>query len=566
MNKKRTGRFIALALLLAGLCSTVQAQNQYQLNVTAGTNWSSSAIWTPVESAPAGMAPGTGATKDDIAIMSRNAGNLAGSRITTNDVSISLGGLYIGTTANSNGKQTLTAANGSTITFTNTTGGSAFIIKTNNTGASATGVDVINTPIVLGSNLAVSNRSSYGGLTINGAISQSGGAQSVTIANDSTNVISMTALNSYSGGTTLTSGKLTANHKDALGSGALTIQSAGDATFTLSNTTMSNNIVNNGKMTLGGNAGLSGNISGNGSIYHNSSSNFTLSLTGDNSAFSGTITNAGGFKFDGAKALGTATVYLGDGINTGSFGLDKSTNATGANAVKNNIILSGDGNTVGNNLNTLELAGVISGSATLGKNGLGALILSGINTYSGNTTVNFGKLTVNGVVVSPLIAVSNGATLGGTGLVQAVTVNAGGVLSVANTNSPGTLTFTADASLEAGSTNIIEIYSASLYDALKGSVSNTLTLAGENIIDFTGWTTPGVANGTTFALFQNWGSINTNGGTFTVVNLGNLGLTDDQTLVATGTGFMVIPKSPPSMLLLFGALFHRSPALRSSAF
>jgi autotransporter-associated beta strand protein len=551
MNKKRTGRFIALALLLAGLCSTAQAQNAYWLNITAPTNWSSSAIWTPVGGAPAGIAPGTGATKDDIALMSRHSGNTAGSRVTTNDVSISLGGLYIGTTANVNGKQTLSAVNGSTITFTNTTGGSAFIIKTNNTGTTAIGIDVINTPIVLGSNLAISNRSSYGGLTINGAISQSGDSQSVTIGNDSTNVILMTASNSYSGGTTLTGGKLTVNDKDGFGTGAVTINNGGSATITLSGDDMKNNIANNGEVIAGGNAIFSGNLSGNGSLYHNGSGAFTMTLRGDNSAFSGAITNAGGFKFDGAKALGTATVYLGDGINTGSFGLEKSTNATGVNAVKNNIILSGDGNTVGNNLNTLELAGVISGSANLGKNGLGALILSGINTYSGNTTVNAGKLIVNGVVVSPLITVSNGATLGGTGLVQAVTVNAGGVLSAANTNSPGTLTFTADASLEAGSTNIMEIYSASLYDVLKGSVSNTLTLAGENIIDFTGWTTPGVANGTTFALFQNWSSINTTGGTFTFVNLGNLGLTDDQILVATGNGFAVSSKSAPNILLLY---------------
>ena len=239
MKKKVLG----IMLLVVGLSFAAQAQNAYWLNITAPTNWSSSVIWNPVGGAPAGIAPGTGATKDDIALMSRNSGNTAGSRVTTNDVSISLGGLYIGTTANVNGKQTLSAVNGSTITFTNTTGGSAFIIKTNNTGTTAIGIDVINTPIVLGSNLAISNRSTYGGLTINGAISQSGGAQSVTIANDSTNVISMTALNSYSGGTTLTSGKLTANHKDALGSGALTIQSAGDATFTLSNTTMSNNVL-----------------------------------------------------------------------------------------------------------------------------------------------------------------------------------------------------------------------------------------------------------------------------------------------------------------------------------
>ena len=100
----------------------------------------------------------------------------------------------------------------------------------------------------------------------------------------------------------------------------------------------------------------------------------------------------------------------------------------------------------------------------------------------------------------------------------------------------------------------MEIYSASLYDVLNGSTSNTLALAGVNQIDFTGWTIPGVTNGTTFNLFQNWSSVNTNGATFVLINTNNLGLTAGQSLVATGTGFTVIPEPATIGMLGLGAL------------
>lgn len=374
-------KLIASILLSAGFYSAVQAQTVYVQSLSVSTNWSSTAIWTP-----AGP-PGTGVAKDDIVIWCRNV-NAAGSKTITNDTSISLGGLYLGCTGVSNGRMTLTPAGGSTITFTNTTGGSAFIIKTNNISNTAVGMDVINTPIILGSNLSVSNLSSYGMLEIAGVISDLGQARSVTVGNISTGAVFFTAAtNTYSGGTILNTGKLTVDKKDELGTGLVTINNGGEATFNLSNTTMSNNIVNNGALIVGGNAGLSGSISGNGSIYHNSSAGFTLNLSGDNSSFSGTITNAGTMKFSNAKSLGTAKIVLGDGVNTGSFGLNVTTNATGANAVKNNITLIGNGNTIGNNISTLELTGVISGAYDLTKGGTSTVIFSGTNTYSGATAV-----------------------------------------------------------------------------------------------------------------------------------------------------------------------------------
>lgn len=610
MKKKVLG----IILLVAGMSFATQAQTVYNLGINVSSNWSQTGLWT------GGIVPGTGAAKDDIANLARAYGNASGSRVLTNDAPISLGGIYIGCTGTSNGRLWLSPTGSGRITFTNLTGGSAFIVKTNNTNTGATGTDVINTPITLGSNLSISNRSSYGMLTINGAISETG-SRSITIDNVSTGAVSMTVSNSYSGGTTLTRGKLYVDNNGAFGTGTVNIQSAGDFTLALANTTMKNNFVNDGKMTIGGNAGLFGNISGAGSIYHNAAGAFTLNLAGDNSSFSGTITNAGILEFRGAKALGTAKIVLGDGINAGSFALNTSSNATGANAVKNAITLVGNGNSIGNNLSTLELAGVIAGTADLTKNGGGKVILSGTNTYSGATIINFGtlqvgnggasgklggdsvtnnaslvfnrsdvfsvdnvisgtgsltnigigtlkltavntytgatavvagKLVVDGSLASQLVTVNGGATLGGTGTVQAVTVLSGGTLAAGN--SPGTMIFDGALVLSAGSTNVMEIWSGTSYDILQGAATNALTLAGLNQIDFTGWTTPGVTNGTTFNLFQNWSAINTNGATFTFVNLANLGLTGSQTLEATGTGFTVIPEPATIGMLGLGAL------------
>ena len=86
-------------------------------------------------------------------------------------------------------------------------------------------------------------------------------------------------------------------------------------------------------------------------------------------------------------------------------------------------------------------SGAISGTGQLWKLGAGEAILSGVNTYSGNTNVSAGTLTINGSVTSPTVTVFNGGTLTTTGTVtaatlsNAATVNAnGGAVNAAVTN------------------------------------------------------------------------------------------------------------------------------------
>ena len=110
----------------------------------------------------------------------------------------------------------------------------------------------------------------------------------------------------------------------------------------------------------------------------------------------------------GAFTLGGSQLTIrGSGITN---------NSTNLQTIGNNIALN-----VGQTWNAASgdilVSGIVSGSSvTLTKSGTGTVVLSGVNTYSGSTTISAGRLTVN-----------NGSGSGtGTG---AVTVGASGTLS-----------------------------------------------------------------------------------------------------------------------------------------
>ena len=82
---------------------------------------------------------------------------------------------------------------------------------------------------------------------------------------------------------------------------------------------------------------------------------------------------------------------------------------------------------------------VLSGSGVLTKVGSGTLTLLANNTYTGSTTVEAGKLVVNGSISSATI-VRSGASLGGSGTIASATIQSGGTIDPGN--SPGALTLT----------------------------------------------------------------------------------------------------------------------------
>ncbi|EAW5084308.1 fibronectin-binding autotransporter adhesin ShdA [Salmonella enterica] len=240
-----------------------------------------------------------------------------------------------------------------------------------------------------------------------------GGGQIVKTGNDE---LIVTGDNTYSGGTTITGGTLTADYADSLGTGV---------------------IANSGVLQVG-EGELENTLSGSGSLVKTGTGELTLS--GDNSYSGDTTITGGTLTADHADSLGTGVI-----ANSG-------------------VLQVGEG----------ELENTLSGSGALVKTGTGELTLSGDNTYSGGTTITGGTLTADhadslgtGVIAnSGVLQVGEGElenTLSGTG-------------SLVKTGT-GELTLSGDNTYSGGTTIDDGVLIATNVNALGGGdVDNTGTL------------------------------------------------------------------------------------------
>jgi fibronectin-binding autotransporter adhesin len=211
----------------------------------------------------------------------------------------------------------------------------------------------------------------------------------ITLTKDTTNTVTLTQANTYSGGTVINAGTLRLNG-GTLGGG---------------------NVTNNATLVSGG-AGsmtLSNNISGTGALVQDGSS--VTILSGSN-PFSGAVTinngqlqltNVGAVANASGVAFGpsnTPTLELNSPVNSGIFSVNGGLNG-GTNARVRLGTVFNNGATLAINVaanTTATFAGVMSEAGGMAlsftKNGAGTQVLSGSNTFQGQTIVNAGTLAL----------------------------------------------------------------------------------------------------------------------------------------------------------------------------
>jgi outer membrane autotransporter protein len=255
----------------------------------------------------------------------------------------------------------------------------------------------------------------------------------------------------------------------------------------------------------------------------------TVDTAGLNATLSGDISGGGALTKTG---VGTLTL-TGDNTYAGGTAISEGTLVADAGSLPGNV--SNDAALIFAQAVDDTYAGIVSGTGSFTKTGAGALILSGVHTYTGATLVGGGSLLVDGSLVDTAVTVEDGALLGGAGVIGgAVTVRNGGFLSPGN-GGAGLLTV-ASLSLESGSSTRMDLNGAgaagSDYDHIR--VKGEATLGGTLEL-ITGAYVPG--DGDEFVLID--ADAITLGSDFSAVNgLGNAltfstTITDDYTLLIT---------------------------------
>lgn len=172
----------------------------------------------------------------------------------------------------------------------------------------------------------------------------------------------------------------------------------------------------------------------------------------------------------------TLTAGLGGTHGTLSAGSDGGTFGSGIYMHTGVIV----GIEVDSSTGTMSLADDLAGDGGLEKKGTGELILSGTNIYTGATSINAGRLAINGSVTSDTTIAAAGE-LGGTGTITGDVIN-NGTLAVGN--SIGTLTITGNAVSNSASTTEIEIQASASPVAGTDNdliVADTATINGGDI-------------------------------------------------------------------------------------
>jgi autotransporter-associated beta strand protein len=386
-------------------------------------------------------------------------------------------------------------------------GGSVGTVSVAASGVTASGLDfqtngyaVNNNTINLVGTAPTINAASSVSASIGSVLTGSAG-----ITKTGSGTVTLTGANTYTGGTTISQGTLQLSGSGTLG--------ADTNTLTVNGGTMD---FNGQTRTIGSLAGSGGTITsateatltvGNGGASATNASTISGALSLVKSGV-GTQTLAGANTYTGATTINNGTLRLdagNDRLPTGtvvSLGQASSSNLGTLDLNGRNQTIAGlqsiSGTNTGTSTNVVTSAtsavltinnsdnfiygagtaansGVISGTISLVKGGLGTQTLTGANAYTGTTTINAGTLLVNGTHTGGgAYTVNAGGTLGGLGTIAANVNLFGGTLSAGN--SIGTMTVNGGLNFDSNSNLIVE-FNSSLLSGLTIS-SDLLTVNG----------------------------------------------------------------------------------------
>lgn len=479
---------------------------------------------------------------------------LAGNNTYTGSTVVSQGSLVLSGNNASTGGTSLTGANTSlTINSDSALGAVPGVTATNLTFAPGAGNTATltataamttnsNRTVALSSGTAVVDTNGNN-VTLGGALTGSGnlaksGAGTLTLGSVAVAATGTLAVN---GGTLaapttahLPTGSISLNN-GALSLTANTAQSVSNLTV---NGNSSISAANTGVIFgVGSLTGGSGNLTINGG-------GFVTDLTGSWSGFTGSITlgGSGGYRLNGATGSSSVAFDLGArGISVRS---SATSIAFGSLSGSTGSTITGSGGgvtqavtyTVGALGSNTTFAGVISDGAnttSLTKVGSGVLTLSGVNTFTGATTISAGSVRVTGKLGATAITVGASGTLAGfgdglnTGVIGGATTVDGTLrANDGPLNASDRLTFSSTLNLASTANTTFDISGAN-YTGVTLSTVNSLTYGGSLNVNFSGAPLEG-----TYDLFN---FTDSNPGAFTAVAVTSVGSLTSSSGVWSGT-------------------------------
>lgn len=277
-----------------------------------------------------------------------------------------------------------------------------------------------------------------------------------------------------------TSGGLTKN-----GLGTLTLSGADANTFT------GRTSINAGELDLSKTAGVNA-IAGNITVGDGTPGAVLKIINSDQIADSSILTFSGSDSNAGIFRLNNKNETIGGLSSTSGAGIVENESGSAATSTLTANVASGT-QTYSGTLRNGDGTGT-DGTLAFIKSGAGTQILSGVNTYTGATTVSAGVLQVgssgSGTTGTGAVTVQNAGTLTGTGVIQgsSFTASSGAIVQAGDGTAQsnyGTLTFqpvsgSGTLDFQSGSTIILGIHPGSTSDRLNivGTGTNTLLFNG----------------------------------------------------------------------------------------